>query len=91
VGSDFTKEDCTPGCDNELIVSSDCKEAFYCLSRFTDGGRHIKCEDNNQVTISDQHSLIAMNLRNIYVRLIISRINLALKPIYTKFDKKAHK
>ena len=41
IGHDFTAADCT--CNGELLVSGDCKEAFYCYSAFEDGGRDLQC------------------------------------------------
>ena len=45
------RSDCE--CDGELLVTGDCKEAFYCIERDADnGGRHISCGDTEILKVN---------------------------------------
>ena len=51
VGGNFNDNLCD--CDGQLIVSADCKESFYCLARFPEGGASLTCEEDGQIVDVD--------------------------------------
>lgn len=52
IGHNFDSSMC--GCNGELLVSGDCKEAFYCMSFFSNGGNHITCDNDNEIIEYDE-------------------------------------
>lgn len=51
VGGDFDSALCD--CDGQIIVSADCKESFYCMDRFPQGGAALNCEEDGQIVEVD--------------------------------------